>query len=156
MVARRQSGFTVTELMVVVAIVGIIAAFAAPDMFEMIRRQRVKTATFDLFAGLTMARSEAIKRNLAVQVTPNGGDWAKGFVIMDANDRVVRAQSPFNRVTMAGPNFVRFNSSGRLASGGGGGPVSISIVDPDANPTFGTRCVTVDPTGRAASKEGTC
>ena len=151
----RQHGFTVTELMVVVAIVGIIAAFAAPDMAEMIRRQRVKTAAFDIFAGLTMARSEAIKRNIRVQVTPNNGDWTKGFVVTDANDRAVRSQQGFEQMAIAGPNLVRFNSAGRLDSGGGGA-VGISITAENVYGNHGKRCVTVEPTGRASSKEGAC
>lgn len=153
--ARRQHGFTVTELMVVVAIVGIIAAIAAPDMVEMVRRQRVKTAAFDVFAGLSMARSEAIKRNITVNVTPNAGDWTKGFVITDANGRPVRAQQGWETMVVAGPNIVRFNSSGRLASGGGG-PVSIGITAENVYANHGKRCVTVEPTGRASSKEGAC
>ena len=153
--SRNQAGFTVTELMVVVAIVGIIAAIAAPDMAEMIRRQRVKTASFDLFAGLTMARSEAIKRNITVQVTPTNGDWTQGFVVTDANDRKVREQQGWERMTMTGPNLVRFNSAGRLSSGGGG-PVAISVQAPNVYANYGKRCVTVEPTGRASSKEGAC
>lgn len=152
---RDQAGFTVTELMVVVAIVGIIAAIAAPDMAEMVRRQRVKTASFDVFAGLTMARSEAIKRNITVQVTPNNGDWVKGFKVTDANDRLVRDQQGWETMTMAGPNFVRFNSAGRLSSGGGG-PAAISIQAANTYANYGKRCVTVEPTGRASSKEGSC
>ena len=153
--SRNQAGFTVTELMVVVAIVGIIAAIAAPDMAEMVRRQRVKTASFDVFAGLTMARSEAIKRNITVQVTPNNGDWVNGFKVTDANDRLVRDQQGWDRMTMAGPNFVRFNSAGRLSSGGGG-PATISIESASTHANYGKRCVTVEPTGRASSKEGAC
>ena len=152
---RKQAGFTVTELMVVVAIVGIIAAIAAPDMAEMVRRQRVKTAAFDVFAGLTMARSEAIKRNITVQVTPVNGNWLNGFKVTDANDRMVREQQAFDRMTMAGPDFIRFNSAGRLSSGGGG-PATISITAADTYANYGKRCVTVEPTGRASSKEGAC
>ena len=150
----RQSGFTVTELMVVVAIVGIVAAIAAPDMMEMVRRQRVKTAAFDVFAGLTMARSEAIKRNITVQVTPTYGDWTKGFVVTDANDRAVRSQQGWETVTLSGPNMIRFNSSGRLPTNSG--TVQISITAADVAGDNGKRCVTVEPTGRATSKEGSC
>ena len=152
---RAQHGFTVTELMVVVAIVGIIAAIAAPDMAEMVRRQRVKTASFDIFAGITAARSEAIKRNLVVQVTPVSGSWVNGFTITDSNDRLVRTQSGWQAMTMNGPDFLRFNSAGRLASAGGG-PARISITAADVYGDYGKRCVTVEPTGRAHSKEGAC
>ena len=150
---RSQAGFTVTELMVVVAIVGIIAAVAAPDMVEMIRRQRVKTAAFDVFAGLTMARSEAIKRNATVTVLPNGGNWASGFVVNDMNAVALRTQSGWDNVTAAGPGAVTFNGTGRLA---GGGAVQISLQAVDVVGAVGMRCVTVDLSGRAVSKEGAC
>jgi type IV fimbrial biogenesis protein FimT len=150
---RPQAGFTVTELMVVVAIVGLIAAIAAPDMVEMIRRQRVKTAAFDIFAGLTMARSEAIKRNAAVTVVPNGGDWARGFVVNDNAARPLRTQSGWDNLTGVGPGMVTFNGTGRLA---GGGAVQISLQALDVAGTVGARCVNVDLSGRAVSKEGAC
>jgi hypothetical protein len=55
---------------------------------------------------------------------------------------------------MTGPNFVRFNSAGRLITAGGA--VGISIEAPDAYANHGKRCVTVEPTGRASSREGAC
>ena len=142
--------------MVVVAIVGIIGAIAAPDMVEMIRRQRVKTAAFDVFSGLTMARSEAIKRNLPIRVLPNNGNWSQGFTVMDSTDRVVRTQGPFDAsLQMSGPVSVIFNTTGRLA-GSGGGPIMVSVSAQNVYGKNGQRCVVVDGSGRATSKEGAC
>ena len=77
---RRSRGFTVTEMLIVVAIMGILAAIATPYMGDMIRRQRIKTAAFDVFSSLAFARSEAIKRNTTVTLTPtNAADWAFGW-----------------------------------------------------------------------------
>ena len=151
--ARTQSGFTVVEIMVVVAIVGIIAAIAAPNMAEMIRRQRVKTAAFDIFAALSMARSEAIKRNAPVKVRPNAGVWAKGFAVLDQNDRPLRNQSGWESLTVTGPaGEFSFNRSGRLNS-----LVQFALVaEGETYGTTGLRCITVDLSGRANSKEGTC
>ena len=151
---RHQAGFTITELMIVVGIVGIIAAIAAPNMGEMIRRQRVKTAAFDVFAGLSHARSEAIKRNISVNVTPVSGDWAQGFLVTDTNNRVVRSQQGFNSITATGPNVITFNNSGRLTAGS---TARISLVATDvAIAEHGKRCVSVETTGRASTKEGAC
>ena len=63
---RRQSGFTIAEMMLVVLIIGILSAFAVPSMRSLIRTQEVKTISFDIFASLTLARSEALKRNTNV------------------------------------------------------------------------------------------
>jgi type IV fimbrial biogenesis protein FimT len=151
---RAQAGFTITELMIVVAIVGVIAAIAAPNMGEMIRRQRVKTAAFDVYAGLTHARSEAIKRNVTVNVSPVSGDWAQGFVVIDVNNRTVRTQQGFNSITATGPSVITFNNSGRLTAGS---TARISLVAADvASAEHGKRCVYVETTGRASTKEGAC
>jgi type IV fimbrial biogenesis protein FimT len=58
-VARR--GFTMVELMVVVAIVAIGAAVALPDLASFLRRNRVQSATSELLSAITRARVEAAR-----------------------------------------------------------------------------------------------
>ena len=65
---RVQSGFTLMELMVVLAVVGVIMGFAVPNFSLYIRNSRLTGAANDLLASVTMARSEAIKRQLPVGV----------------------------------------------------------------------------------------
>jgi type IV fimbrial biogenesis protein FimT len=147
---RRSRGFTVTEMLIVVAIMAILAAIAAPYMGDMIRRQRIKTAAFDVFASLAFARSEAIKRNTPVTITPTGGNWAEGWRIVDSNNNVLREQSGWASLQATGPATVVFAGSGRstaLAS------ISLSSTGIDAG---SYRCVKLDLSGRAVSKEGAC
>lgn len=147
---RRAAGFTVTEMMVVVAIVGLLAAIATPYMGDMIRRQRIKTAAFDVFSSLAFARSEAIKRNTTVRVIPTGGNWAQGWQVIDSNNNLLRQQSGWDALTASGPALVAFANSGRsttLAS------ISLSASGVEAG---SYRCVKVDLSGRAVSKEGAC
>ena len=61
--ARRMRGFTMTELIIVVAIAAILAALAAPSFKSMIRNMAVRSAADDLVAGIQFARSEAIRSN---------------------------------------------------------------------------------------------
>ena len=63
---KAQSGFTLLELMLVVAIAGLLLAFAVPAMGNFFRNARITGAANDLMAALHFARSEAIKRRLPV------------------------------------------------------------------------------------------
>lgn len=92
---KSQMGFTLTELLAVIAIAAILAAFAAPSFRDMVRDNRITTATNTLIAHLALARSEAITRRESVilcrspdplAATPvcGGGtasDWSTGWLM---------------------------------------------------------------------------
>ena len=143
--ARRASGFTIVELMIVVTIVVILSTLAAPNMIQMVRNQRVKTASFDTFAGLVLARSEAIKRNKSVTLTPNlgGTDWSGGWTTTDADGNVVARQDRLEGVTLAGPASVTFTGLGRLSAFVGAFTISAYYVTP--------RTINLDLSGRPVS-----
>ena len=139
------------EVLIVLTILGILAAIAAPNMINMVRSQRIKTASFDVFSSLNMARSEAIKRNRPVIVRPTGGDWARGWQVADNAGTVLKDQAGWDDLTLTGPALVQFTSSGRL----NGATANFVLSAPDT-PATKNRCITLDPSGRAVSKEGTC
>jgi type IV fimbrial biogenesis protein FimT len=148
---RPARGFTAIEMMVVVAIIAILTAFAAPYMSQMVRKQRLRTASFDVFSSLTLARSEAIKRNVSVTMAPVGGDWAQGWTVTDANGNLLRSQGSVDNLAIAGPINVVFTGTGRLSLGIL--PFSIDTVI-GSNTVY--RCVSVDLSGRPVSKESAC
>ena len=63
---KAQAGFTLLELMVVLAIAGILMAVAVPAMGDFIRNGRITSAANDVMAALHFTRSEAIKRRQPV------------------------------------------------------------------------------------------
>jgi prepilin-type N-terminal cleavage/methylation domain-containing protein len=65
---RRWRGFTLIELMMVVAVVALLVTLAAPSFYNFILVQRLKSITAQIETDLQFARSEAAARNLAVQV----------------------------------------------------------------------------------------
>src|SRR5687768_9260007 len=63
---RAPKGFTLLELMVVLAIAGVLAAVAIPAMGNFMRNSRITSAANDVMAALHFTRSEAIKRRQPV------------------------------------------------------------------------------------------
>jgi len=64
-----QNGFTLTELMVAIAIIAIVASLTAPSFSGMIDKQRLQGAADRFYADLQLTRSEAIKRHTTVTLS---------------------------------------------------------------------------------------
>lgn len=63
---RSREGFTLLELMVVLAIAGVLLAVGIPSMTDFVRNSRITGAANDVMAALHFTRSEAVKRRLPV------------------------------------------------------------------------------------------
>ena len=73
---RSRRGLTIIELMVVVGVVAVLAALAAPSLRDFMARQRVAAINAELVTDLQFARSEAVSRNRDVYVTFRTDDRA--------------------------------------------------------------------------------
>jgi Tfp pilus assembly protein FimT len=65
---RREAGVTLTELIVIITIIGIISLMAAPNFMDTVRKSRLSQATTELYGSLTAARMAAMGRNKTVTV----------------------------------------------------------------------------------------
>jgi len=66
----NQRGFTLIEIMIVTAIIGIAAGIAAPNFTAMYARHELNQAASGLYNRLLFARSAAISRNAMIVATP--------------------------------------------------------------------------------------
>ena len=142
-----------TELLAVVAIIGILAALAAPSFSEMIKSQRIKSMATDLNASLALARSEAVKRNRNVTMSPTtAGSWQLGWQIADPDNAGsnIEVHSAFAGLTATGPDDVVYRSSGRI-QGAVAPEFNISAAGSNAK-----SCVSVDLSGRPYVKAAVC
>ncbi len=87
---NTQSGFSLLELMAVLAIGSILAALALPSYRDLVKNNCLTTNTNALIAIFQQARSEAVKRKSTVTILSNTGttDWATfGWSVTINEDR---------------------------------------------------------------------
>lgn len=78
--SSSQGGLTLLELMVAIAILGILVVVAVPSFRDLLAQQRIKGAAELVQTDLMFARSEAVRRNSAVYVKlTTGADGCLGI-----------------------------------------------------------------------------
>jgi len=68
---RNEKGFTLTEAMVVVSIIGLMVGLSYSGYSSWIRRERVRSAAYELAATLKQARFQAIEKHTSHTVEPD-------------------------------------------------------------------------------------
>lgn len=169
-----ETGFTLVELMVTVAIVGILAAIAMPNFQSMIQANRIQSAAAEFQAGLALARTEAIKRGgdarvtiVANSLTGTTANWNAGFTVfydttsnaggnaVPAGATVLMQTAALNSsvaVTTNAPSYVTYNGLGRsILSSGAYGAASFGFGPASGATVANYRCIIMNSTGRTRS-----
>ncbi|PKO84908.1 MAG: hypothetical protein CVU17_01660 [Betaproteobacteria bacterium HGW-Betaproteobacteria-11] len=155
---RRSDGFTLVEMMIVTAVFGILLAIAVPNFTEWIANERVRSSTNDLYAGLMMARSEAMKRNVRVDLSRTSGsstDWSAGWSVKLTDGTTFQTQDGDSRVAITGPNTgtVSYSPTGRPVTGSVDTQFSISAT---GYTSVATRYVCLTLSGMPVVKRTAC
>jgi len=128
---QPRRGFTLVELMVVVAVVVVLLASAGPAMSSFATANQIAAAKSTFAGALALARSEAAKRGTSVIVqargsAPSGNEFGAGWdVVVDTNgngsvdtsDLTVRSFDALpSGVKLSGAATIVYRATGYLAT----------------------------------------
>jgi type IV fimbrial biogenesis protein FimT len=165
----KQTGFTLIELMVTIAVLGILLSIAIPSFQNMMFSNRITAQANQVITALNYARSEAVKRAATATVcSTNGGvacagstNWTTGWMVfadtdgdgtVDGGEAVLRVWPALDggntlnagahlRVTFTATGFATgFNDTFRLC---------------DERGKDDARAITINAMGRSFVKKGT-
>jgi type IV fimbrial biogenesis protein FimT len=72
----KELGLTLIELLVTMAVIGVLGALAIPSYTAWIQNNKIRTAAESIQNGIQIARGEAVKRNASVQFDFRGTNSA--------------------------------------------------------------------------------
>ncbi len=161
----RESGFTIVELMVTLAVAAVLMGFAIPAFNDFVRQRTMTSRINDFVMAVTYARSEATRLGGNVRVQARGGDsdneWGLGYDVMDAGGNVLRSFDPMDDATLdaVGAGWhnrfaLVFNARGVLTPQPAG-PGAIRLCHDDAGVNPG-RVVNLGVIGRPDVEEFDC
>ncbi len=167
----RSAGLTLLELMIVIAIIGIAATIAAPSLQQLLKNNRVATQNNELIALITLAKSQAIRRNQDWQIefVSNGFAWSAnvrppaGENVDPVDDAgcpeitgVIRCAS-LQGVSLTGPERLTFNNRGFLEQGPDNwGAEILTLEHRGCSGNRQAREIEVLPTGQVTSRTIAC
>ena len=182
--AARQIGVTLIELLVTLAIAGILVALGAPSFLRLLARHAIAAQAEELQDAVRLGRNEAMKRSGPVilcrteatdtsRCARSGGSWQTWLLFADVDrdgafgtgDAIVRQRlevSNRTRVTGAAAS-IRFESTGIAHAGNGEAVVFVLAPAGSSTASGGTdralqRQVCVNPRGEVVviAGEATC
>lgn len=128
MLRKKQSGFTLIEMMVVLAIFAIVAAIAIPNFMSLLPGMRLNGAARQVMGDLMAARMKAVKLNKKTKVFFNGNGYEyeiwddadnSGTVADNEGDDKERTlQTNYHDVTFSSTGNPIFSPRGTSNAGG--------------------------------------
>lgn len=154
-----KNGFTLIELMVVLAVLTIMATVAVPSFQNLIENNRLATESNRLFSSMSFARSEAVRVGDDVSLTANTGGFGNGWCVhlgaACSGTDILRQFEALEQLNYsAASTTLTFNARGEMTNSSF--QVSLEPGDCEAGETDKARTVSVSLSGRASIQKGDC
>ncbi len=120
---KRSQGFSLIELMIVVAVIAVLTVLAIPSFGEWLQNSRTRSVAESMQNGIRFAAGEAARMNRITTFTPSAtGGWTVTYVKTDSDSGSNTLQTATDpniaNVTVAPTTAISFNSLGRAGTGG--------------------------------------
>ncbi|RPJ09213.1 MAG: hypothetical protein EHM37_00715 [Deltaproteobacteria bacterium] len=137
---RKNAGFSLTELMVIIGIIGIIAGIAMPNLIGWLPKYRMGSAAREILGTLEFARLTAVKRNAATLVTLDYANDLVRITVGATTVRTIRMPAGIDLKEPASPSLgASFNFNGQgMADKSGEVLISDGGRHPDKKVTLST------------------
>lgn len=169
--SASHHGFTVLELLVTIAVLAVVVAFAAPGLRDLVVRNRLAAQANEFVGALNLARSEAVTRAQSVSLCPaqapyttcmNTATWSAGWIVFtdagtagsfDGTDEVLRVFDAVGGSTLSttATRSVIYQPDGFLAAAAG--PFNLR---PDGCSGDELRTIELSLQGRPAVSAASC
>ena len=154
---RSQAGFTIIELMIGLAVAGILLAIAVPAFNDLQARNALRATSADFITAINTARIQAVNLRTDVTLKPiSGSDWGAGWMIEYPASVITEENQEFQPtgsgkiVSEDGLDEIEFRSNGLS----GAGEAEFSLCD-DRSGEEG-RTITVSPFGKVTNEVKSC
>jgi len=133
---RTSRGFTLIELMTTIAVIGILLVASVPAMRGVIENSRIRAAGESLKHGLTLARTEAVRRNTRVSFVTDAAGWQVRTVVGgEVLHQAAGSEGPARlelAMNPAGADRVTFDAFGRVLASNPDDSAPIEQIDVEA------------------------
>jgi type IV fimbrial biogenesis protein FimT len=152
---KTQTGFTIIELMIVVALAAVLLTIGIPGFQEMVQDNRRASATVEMISAIQIARSEAVKLNAPMTLCPSsdgsscsGTAWETGWIAFidddlddvddaadgngarDTGEDLVRTGSALGAIAISSTfTSLTYRPNGRMETSGGNTEAEFILCD---------------------------
>ena len=158
---KSASGFTLLELITAITVMAILATLATPSFQVFVANQRIRNASFDLMATLSLVRSQALTQNGNVNLVRGGSTWAAGWRVTDGttlsstDGTTFQMQEAYKNLAITDSTnlgVITYGRDGRALTA----ITQFTIAPAVAVSGVTSRCVSLGLSGVPSSRQGAC